>query len=124
MAMKAKVLVVEDETILSDAYEAILESKGYKVKIAEDGDVGLEEVDKFKPDLILLDLRMPKVSGLEFLEEFYKDETKPKAKVIVFSNLDSQSEIDQAYQLGADRYMLKAWASPKELIQIVEDTLK
>lgn len=120
----AHILIVEDEAVLSDAYEMILKSQGYDVATAHDGEEALEHIENRTPDLILLDLRMPKVSGIDFLRSAHLHENHPSTKVLVFSNLDTQKEIDSAYELGANRYILKAWASPKELIQIVGDTLK
>lgn len=121
--MRAKILVVEDEQDLSEVYEFMLKGAGYNVRIAADGDEALKICETFVPDLILLDLRMPKVTGLEFLQKYDLIKHHPKVKVIVFSNLDTQSDIDKAYELGAVRYMLKAWASPKELLVLVEQTL-
>ncbi len=119
-AKKARVLIVEDETSLNEAYQIILTQAGYDISTAYDGQEALEQVEKQAPDVILLDLRMPVMSGIEFLKHY---SPKKRAKVIVFSNYDMQKEIDEAYQLGADRYILKAWASPKELLQIVKDAL-
>ncbi|MCW1908437.1 MAG: response regulator [Candidatus Saccharibacteria bacterium] len=121
--MKAKILVVEDEKSLSEAYELILKSSGYKVTLANDGAEGLELAESFEPDLVLLDLRMPRVSGIEFLRKYQLVDKHPHVKVIVFSNMDTQKEIDEAYELGATHYILKAWASPKELTRLVADTL-
>jgi CheY-like chemotaxis protein len=117
------VLVVEDEQALSQAYKMILESAGYEVTVAEDGTEALVITTDRQPDIILLDLRMPKMGGIEFLKRFREAQPSAKTKVIVFSNLDSQKEIDEAYALGADKYMLKAWASPKELLRIVAEIL-
>lgn len=122
--MKANILVVEDEKTLNEAYEMILSKAGYKVSVAHDGTEALEMTKAFEPDVILLDLRMPRMNGLEFLEKYDLTRDHPKVKVIVFSNLDTQKDIDEAYELGAHRYILKAWASPKELLQLIEDTLK
>lgn len=122
--MSAKILVVEDEQALNEAYEFILSTAGYMVQVAHDGQDALEQTKSFEPDLILLDLRMPRVGGIEFLQQYDLVHDHPTVRVIVFSNLDTQKEIDQAYKLGAQRYILKAWASPKELLSIVSDTLK
>jgi DNA-binding response OmpR family regulator len=122
--MGAKVLVVEDELELSEAYEIILSGAGYTVSIARDGYDALKLLESLEPDIILLDLRMPRVNGLEFLKQYDVKKSHPNTKIIVFSNLDSQKDIDEAYDLGADRYILKAWASPKELLQLVQDTLE
>lgn len=117
------IMVVEDERTLRDAYQIILRTAGYSVVAASDGQEALDTATKIEPALILLDLRMPHMDGLEFLHEYKLKEKHPDVKVVVFSNYDMQKEIDEAYRLGADRYILKAWASPKELLQVVADTL-
>ena len=122
--MGAKILVVEDELELSEAYEMILGGAGYNLSLAHDGYEALKVLESFEPDIILLDLRMPRLSGIGFLEQYKVKVKHPNTKIIVFSNLDAQKEIDQAYELGADRYILKAWASPKELLKLVQDTLE
>lgn len=123
MVKKVKILVIEDENILNEAYEIILKKEGYDVYTAFDGQDALKITEKIEPDLILLDLRMPKMSGIDFLNEYHLNERHPDVKVIVFSNLDTQKEIDEAYKLGADKYILKAWASPRELVKLVRETL-
>jgi two-component system, OmpR family, response regulator VicR len=121
--MSKKILIVEDEVTLNDAYRMILEAEGYKVACAFDGNEALQLAEEFDPDLILLDLRMPKLNGIDFLKEYDVKVKHPKVKIIIFSNLDMQAEIDEGYKLGADRYMLKAWASPKELSKLIKATL-
>lgn len=121
---KKTILIVEDEKPLNEAYQTILKKEGYNVLFAFDGDEALEITKTTEPDLILLDLRMPHVGGIEFLKKYQPGKNHPKVKVVVFSNLDTQSEIDQAYELGAQKYMLKAWASPKELARLVKESLK
>lgn len=122
--MSAKILIVEDERSLNEAYQMVLKSQGYEIYAAYDGGQALSITDEVEPDLILLDLRMPKVSGIEFLQQYQAAEKHPNVQIIIFSNLDTQSEIDEAYGLGATKYILKAWASPKELVKLVADVLK
>ncbi|HEX5797391.1 MAG TPA: response regulator [Candidatus Saccharimonadales bacterium] len=122
--MSKKILIVEDEKPLSEAYQIVLKKEGFDVDAAYDGEQALEHTKKQEPDLILLDLRMPKMSGIEFLKKYKPAKKHPGVKIIVFSNLDAQNEIDKAYELGAHKYMLKAWASPKELVNFVRDTLE
>jgi CheY-like chemotaxis protein len=117
------ILIVEDEHALSEAYQMILRKSGYTVFAAYDGQEALTIAAEHPPTLILLDLRMPRMDGIEFLEHYNLLDEHPDVKVIVFSNYDMQKEIDEAYRLGAERYILKAWASPKELLQVVENTL-
>jgi CheY-like chemotaxis protein len=124
MKKPATILIVEDETSLNEAYEMILTQAGYIVHTAFNGKEALVKSDHTEPDLILLDLRMPHMDGVSFLREYQLKDNHPHVKVIVFSNYDMQKEIDEAYKLGAHRYILKTWASPKELLQIVESTLK
>jgi CheY-like chemotaxis protein len=115
------VLVVEDEPTLNAAYIHILESGGMEAQASFNGEEALARLEEVDPDVILLDLKMPKMSGLEFLSTFAKMKPQRKAKVIIFSNYDKQAEIEEAFKLGADKYMLKAWASPKELLKVVEE---
>lgn len=120
----ANILIVEDESSLNEAYNLILSRQKHTVTSTYNGRDALEAIKKEVPDLVLLDLRMPEMDGIEFLENLQPAKNYPKLKIIVFSNYDVQKEIDKAFELGATRYMLKAWASPKELVRIVEDTLK
>lgn len=117
------ILVVEDDPSLNDAYKTILSTAGYKTRTAFNGEEALKLVKEDDPDIIFLDLRMPVLDGIGFLREYQPKEQHPDVKIIVFSNYDMQQEVDEAYELGAERYVLKAWASPKELIKIVKDTI-
>jgi len=113
--MMAKILVVEDNTTLSEAYELILAHEGHQVKVAYNGKEGLATLEKFTPDLILLDLLMPQLDGLGFLKEFNKRYPKTDIKVVVLTNLDQDKEITAALKLGAYKYIVKARTSPKQL---------
>lgn len=122
--MAHKILIVEDEISLSDAYHMLLKQAKYDVYVAHDGKEALEKAKAHTPDLILLDLRMPVLDGVGFLKEYDLINKHPNVKVIVFSNYDMQDEIDEAYRLGAERYILKAWASPREILNLVRDALQ
>ncbi len=118
---KKQILVVEDEKILNSAYETILTKSGHVVEVAFDGNDALEHLKKFNPDVILLDLKMPNLDGIGFLKAYQKSAPKKRSKIVLFSNFDLQKEIDEAFALGVDKYVLKAWASPKDLLKIIED---
>lgn len=120
---QANILVIEDDVALNQAYVTILSTAGYAVRTAFNGEEALKLVADEEPDLIFLDLRMPTMDGIGFLKAYEPKTQHKDVKIVVFSNYDLQKEIDEAYDLGAQRYVLKAWASPKELIKIVEDTL-
>ena len=120
---KKTVLIVEDDNDLRDAYVMILESEGIDTKAAENGQVALDLIaNEGDPGIIFLDLRMPVLDGIGFLKQYDAPE-HTDTEVIVFSNYDAKNEIDAAYELGAQRYVLKARAAPKELIRIVRTIL-
>lgn len=121
--MQPKILVVEDDVALNDAYKTILSGAGYDTRTAFNGEEALKLTSDDEPDIIFLDLRMPVLDGIGFLRAYQPKLKHPDVKIIVFSNYDMQQEVDEAYELGAERYVLKAWASPKELIKIVKDTM-
>ncbi|HEU4830827.1 MAG TPA: response regulator [Candidatus Saccharimonadales bacterium] len=119
----AKILIVEDDTELNGAYKMILESAGHDVATAEGGEAALSHLENAgDPSIIFLDLKMPGMDGIDFLKK-YNLSNHTNTDVILFSNYDSQKEVDQAYELGVERYILKARASPGELIRIVENVL-
>lgn len=121
---KLKILVVEDEKALNSAYQTILEKTGHTVVAAFDGNEALSTLETFEPDIILLDLKMPNLDGLGFLRAYDQMNLKKRSRIVLFSNYDLQKEIDEAFSLGADKYVLKAWASPKDLLKIVDDVSK
>lgn len=121
--LKPQILVVEDEIGINEVYQLVLTGAGYDVKAAFNGQEALDIAEAEEPNLILLDLRMPKVDGLEFLRKF--DLKKhPKVNVVVLSNYDAEKDIKEAHKLGASRYVLKAWSSPKELELLVKKVLQ
>jgi two-component system alkaline phosphatase synthesis response regulator PhoP len=121
MSAKTKLLIVEDDTDLNNAYQIILSSAGYDVSTALNGKEALDLLERDgDPRIIFLDLRMPVMGGINFLKR-YNAPAHPDTTIIVFSNYDGQAEVDEAYDLGAERYVLKARAAPKELVRIVKD---
>lgn len=117
------ILIIEDDVALNQAYVTILGTAGYDVRSAFDGEAALRLTAEKEPDIIFLDLRMPIMDGIGFLKAYRPKTQHADVQIIVFSNYDLQKEIDEAYELGAQRYVLKAWASPRELLKIVEHTL-
>lgn len=118
-----KILIVEDEKILREAYQQILEHEGFKVVTAANGRLGLEELDSFKPDLILLDILMPELDGLEFLNLARLPRKHPHIKVIAFSNLSDQQKLEKMVKLGVSENLLKSSLSPKQLATAVKSLL-
>lgn len=119
--VKKHILIVEDDLALNDAFSTVLRKEGFNVSCAFNGQEALDLVLRDSVDLILLDIIMPVMDGTEFLRRVKSKALK--IPIIVFSNLDSQNNVSEVYKLGATHYMLKAWASPKELVKIVKRTL-
>jgi len=109
-----KVLIIDDDPIILDAYSIILNSMGHKVAVARDGQEGLEQAKKFKPDLILLDILMPIVDGVEFLKQF-KPKAHPETKVLVLSNSPAGGKLHQALELGAIKCLIKTDIKPERV---------
>ena len=117
MTNKKKILVVEDEKPLLMAIKSKLELGGYDVVFAEDGESGEKAIKDEKPDLVLLDILLPKKSGIEILEDLRKD--KNDVLVMIISNSGQPVEIDKAMKLGVKDYLVKADFSPEEVIEKV-----
>lgn len=117
----ASILVVEDDQDLNAAYKIILEHEGHDVTVAFDGKQALAKSQKSEPEIIVLDLLMPIMSGIEFLREY--NSTNHNSKILVFTNLEASTEIDEAFQLGADKCVLKSWTGPGGLVKIVDGVL-
>ena len=116
------ILIVEDDKDLSTAYKLILEKQGHTVKTALTGKEALKVLKQFSPDLILLDLLMPVMGGLEFLQN-YNAEKHDKVKILVFTNMENSPEVNEAYKLGADRCIIKSWTAPHNLAKVIDETL-
>lgn len=113
-----KILVVEDDPILRETYEIILSTQPYACDFAENGSVALEKCHSNDYDLILLDIMMPVMSGIEFLEHV-KAEHDIVAKIILMSNLSAGKELERAKTLGVNKHVLKSDMSPSQLISLI-----
>lgn len=114
-----KIIIVEDEEILRNLLQKKLTAEGYSVEAAENGEEGLMKIRANKPDLILLDIIMPKMGGFEMLEEMQKDESIKGIPVVVVSNSGQPVEIDRAQKLGAKDWLVKTEFDPQEVIDKV-----
>ena len=119
----ARIFIIEDDPDLNYAYRLILEKEKHIVDSAFNGDEALQKIEPFEPDLILLDLLMPIKSGVEFLKEYDVVHNHPSVKVLIFTNLEHATEIHEAFRLGADQCVIKAWTAPQGLIKVVNDIL-
>ena len=118
--MAKKVLLIEDEELILGLLEKKLKNKGYEVSVARDGEEGLKKMRERKPDLVLLDIVMPKKGGFEVMEEMKKDPALKKIPVIIVSNSGQPVELDRAKELGAKDWLIKTEFDPQEVIDKVK----
>jgi chemosensory pili system protein ChpA (sensor histidine kinase/response regulator) len=119
----AKILIVEDDTLLSKMYYSIFTSENYQVDTAINGEEGLEKARAGKPALILLDIMMPKLNGMEVLKKLKADPDVKNIPVVVLTNLAGDADIQTALNMGAVRYIIKSEHKPKEVEAIVREVL-
>lgn len=120
----AKLLYVDDEFPLVKVFTKKFEEEGYKVESASDGEEALTKVTEFMPDIILLDIKMPKLSGLEVLKKLKADEKTKHIPVIMLTNQSVEKvELDAAIGMGAVSYLVKADTPLSELTQKVKEVL-
>ena len=111
-----KLLLIEDDVFFRKFYVEKLRVKGFEVDEADDGEQGLEKVKSFKPDLIVLDLIMPKKDGFEVLKSMQNDTNLKKIPVLVFSTLGQETDVAKARKLGASDYVNKSLFDFNELV--------
>jgi Response regulator containing CheY-like receiver, AAA-type ATPase, and DNA-binding domains len=118
-----KVIVAEDDVYLREAYVTILKASGYDVRGAENGKQALEAIEQSKPDVLLIDMLMPVMGGLEALAVLENKALLGQMKVIAFTNLSDKATLDQLEAFGVDKYLLKSSVTPKELVANIEEVM-
>lgn len=122
--MPSKVLIVEDDRFLSSMLKTNLEKEGFNIEQAFEGEEGLAKLKSSKPDLVLLDLMMPKMSGFELLEHVVTDPELNTTPVIVISNVGEEGDVNRAKDLGVVGYFVKAQTPLDNMGSIVREHLK
>ena len=119
-----KVLLVEDDDLLQGMYQRVLSMHGFEVEVASDGEEGIKKVFENTPDVILLDIMMPKINGLNVLKEIKASPQTKHIPVMVLTNLAGDQFTQRAMTLGAENYVIKSNHDPMEIIQMVKDLVK
>lgn len=123
-AGKKKILIVEDDIALRNVYEMRFKLEGYDVLVAGDGEEGLSTAVKEKPSIILLDLMMPKISGMDVLDILKSTPETKKIPVIVLTALTQESVKTKGYVFGADDFMVKSESKLEEIVSKVKSLIK
>ncbi len=116
-----KILLIEDEKILSAMYQDKFTEAGFEVSATFEAKEGLELAKKEKPDLIILDILLPRENGVYFLTELRKDLEISSIPVVVFSNYDDPETKKKSIQLGAKEYLIKTNYTPQEIVKKIKD---
>jgi len=120
---KIHLLVVEDDEFLVKMYESGLIKEGFQVSTAGDGEIGLKSAEELKPDLILLDLILPKMDGFKCLEKLKENPSTKRIPVIILSNLGQDSDLKRGIEMGAEDYLIKTDYTVKQVGEKVRKTL-
>lgn len=118
--MAYRILIVEDDDFLRSLAVTKLQAEGFVMDIAPTGDDGLAKIMALPPDLVILDLMLPNVSGFEVLQKIRENEATKKLKVIVFSNLGEEEDIKKCLDLGVSEYLVKANFTLDELAEKIK----
>ncbi len=119
-----KIVIVEDDLIVANIYRNKFCVEGYQVEVAADGQSGLEVIRNTKPDAVLLDLMLPKLTGVELMKKLRAEPAFEKLPIIVFSNTYLTNMVQEAWKAGASKCLSKANCSPKQVLELVRNTLQ
>jgi CheY-like chemotaxis protein len=119
----AKVLIVEDDPLISRMYQKIFTFEQFEIEVAANGEEALVKVTQYNPDLILLDVMMPKMNGLLVLEKLKEFDQTKHIPVVMLTNLAGQQDAETAIAKGAVKYIIKSEYEPKEVVEMVKDVL-
>lgn len=119
----AKILLVEDDPLISKIYIMTLSAAGYETQLATNGEEGLNQTKSFLPNLILLDVMMPKMNGMELLDKLKADPQTKAIPVIMLTNLAGDVDAETALAKGAIKYLVKSDYEPEQVTEIVKSIL-
>ena len=121
---KIKILLIEDDPFLLNMYATKFELENFKVVMAEDGEKGLKTAIKEIPDIILLDIMLPKMDGFEVLKGLKEEKSTQAIPVILLTNLSQKEEVERGLSMGANDYLIKAHFMPSEVVDKIKEVLK
>lgn len=120
---KQTIMIIEDDSFVMDIYKTKLSQDGFSVVEAENGTEALKKLKNIKPDLILLDIIMPYMDGLEVLKKIKESEETKNIPVILLTNLSQKEEVNKGMELGARDYLIKSHFTPSEVLEKIKSCL-
>lgn len=121
--MGKKILIADDNRFYSKLYKSELEKRGHEIKVVEDGSLALKALKEYKPDILLLDIIMPKMDGFDTIAKIRSDKSLSGLKILVFSTLSQEEDIKKTKDLGANAYLPKYGSSMDEILTQIENFL-
>ena len=118
------ILIVEDDLFLAEIYQKKFEMEGFKVSMANDGEKAVTDIKKKLPDLVLLDILLPKLDGFSVLEAIKSDSASKDIPIILLTNLGQQDDVQRGLEKGAADYLIKTHFKPSEVVDKVRKLLK
>lgn len=122
--MSGTVTIVEDEQAISQMYRIKLEAEGYEVFTAENGAKGLEVIQQHRPDVVLLDIMMPEMTGDVMLKKLRESDWGKDIKVIILTNVSEEEAMKKVKELGVSDFVIKAQSTPHQVLDVVKRVLK
>lgn len=122
--MSTKILLIEDDPFILKMYETKFRLEKLETRIAENGQKGLDLLESYDPDIVLLDLMMPEKDGFQVLQEMRANEKWQRLPVIVLSNISQEIDIERARELGATDYFVKTSLTPQQVVDKIKEVLK
>jgi len=117
------ILLVEDDPFLIDIYTTKLETSGFEVGVAKNGEEALDKLKEKKPDLVILDIVLPRLDGWEVLARIKENPELKDLKVVALSNLGQKEEVEKGVKMGATKYLIKAHHTPAEVVEEIKKCL-
>lgn len=119
-----KIAIIEDDSAISQMYRMKFEADGFDVRVANNGKIGVDLVGSFNPDIILLDLQMPEMNGLEALKKIRSKDSSKTTPVIILTNLGEEEADSEIRSLGIHSYIVKANLTPRQVASHIKEAIK
>ena len=119
-----KILIVDDDPFILDMYIIKFKEQGFQIDTATDGKMALEKIQTNNPDIVLLDVVMPKMDGFDVIKKIQENKIPRTFKILFLTNFGQKEDVERGMQLGADGYIIKAHFTPSEVVAKVKEVLK
>ena len=119
-----KILVVDDDPFILDMYVIKFKEQGFQIDTATDGKMALDRIEAGKPDIVLLDVVMPKMDGFDVIKKLQEDKRPRTFKILFLTNFGQKEDVERGILMGADGYIIKAHFTPSEVVKKVKELLK